>query len=56
MLKLEDAKHKSETSPQVFRRDFKNYAAFLNLSQAPFTLPDSRALAPFRGALVPIPR
>lgn len=45
-----------EATPQVFRRDFKNYAAFLNLSQAPFTLPDSRALAPFRGALVPIPR
>jgi hypothetical protein len=45
-----------EVAPQVFRRDFKNYAAFLNLSQASFTLPDSRVLAPFRGALVPVPR
>lgn len=47
---------RSEVAPQIFRRDFKNYAAFLNLSEAPFTLPDSRALAPFRGALVPISR
>jgi PKD repeat protein len=45
---------KVEVSTLVFRRDFQNYSAFLNLSSAVYTLPDGTSLPPMRGALVPV--
>lgn len=43
---------KTEVAPQVFKREFKYYTVFLNLSSEPYPITPDRLLLPWRGALI----